>query len=215
MSWPLYQSACALALAAIVVRLLVLRARVRLLEDLAVTDPLTGLFNRRHLDQCLATAIARRARLGEGAALLLIDVDRFKHVNDTLGHSAGDRVLTSLAGLVRARARRVDTLCRVGGEEFALVLAGADLPDAAKVAEELRLAVQRATLAECGLSVSIGVSDLDAAHTAETWMQDADAALYLAKRAGRNRVATRDGRLGPYGYDGVEAACVRIAAPSR
>ena len=213
MSWQIYQAGLVLTLGAGVARLLVLRARVARLEDLAVTDPLTGVFNRRHLDRCLATAIARRARVGEGAALLLIDVDRFKDVNDTLGHSAGDRVLKALAALVRARARRVDTLCRVGGEEFALVLAGADLRDAARVAEELRLAVQRATLADGGLSVSIGVSDLDAAHTPESWMQDADGALYLAKRAGRNRVATRDGRLGPYGYDGTEAARVRIAVP--
>jgi diguanylate cyclase (GGDEF)-like protein len=191
--WPVYESALVLALAVGGARLMVLRARVRLLEDLAVTDPLTGAFNRRHLDQCLLTAIERRARLGEGASLLLIDVDRFKQVNDTLGHPAGDHVLRSIATIIRTRARRVDTLFRAGGEEFALLLAGADLRDATKVAEELRAAIQRAPLAEEELTVSIGVSDLRAAHTSEAWMQEADAALYMAKRAGRNRVATRDG----------------------
>jgi diguanylate cyclase (GGDEF)-like protein len=139
------------------------------------------------------TAIERRARLGEGASLLLIDVDRFKQVNDTLGHPAGDHVLRSIAAIVRSRARRVDALFRAGGEEFALLLAGADLHDATKVAEELRAAIERAPLAEEDLTVSIGISDLRASHTSEGWMQEADAALYLAKRAGRNRVATRDG----------------------
>jgi diguanylate cyclase (GGDEF)-like protein len=191
--WPLYESALALALATAGMRVMALRARVRLLEGLAVTDPLTGAFNRRHLDQCLVTAIERRARLGEGASLLLIDVDRFKQVNDTLGHPAGDHVLRSIAAIVRSRARRVDALFRAGGEEFALLLAGADLHDATKVAEELRAAIERAPLAEEDLTVSIGISDLRASHTSEGWMQEADAALYLAKRAGRNRVATRDG----------------------
>jgi diguanylate cyclase (GGDEF)-like protein len=191
--WPLYESALALALATAGMRVMALRARVRLLEGLAVTDPLTGAFNRRHLDQCLVTAIERRARLGEGASLLLIDVDRFKQVNDTLGHPAGDHVLRSIAAIVGSRARRVDALFRAGGEEFALLLAGADLHDATKVAEELRAAIERAPLADEELTVSIGISDLRAAHTSEGWMQEADAALYLAKRAGRNRVATRDG----------------------
>jgi diguanylate cyclase (GGDEF)-like protein len=191
--WPLYESALALALATAGMRVMALRARVRLLEGLAVTDPLTGVFNRRHLDQCLVTAIERRARCGEGASLLLIDVDRFKQVNDTLGHPAGDHVLRSIAAIVRSRARRVDALFRAGGEEFALLLAGADLHDATKVAEELRAAIERAPLAEEDLTVSIGISDLRASHTSEGWMQEADAALYLAKRAGRNRVATRDG----------------------
>ena len=191
--WPLYESALALALATAGMRVMALRARVRLLEGLAVTDPLTGVFNRRHLDQCLVTAIERRARCGEGASLLLIDVDRFKQVNDTLGHPAGDHVLRSIAAIVRSRARRVDALFRAGGEEFALLLAGADLHDATKVSEELRAAIERAPLAEEDLTVSIGISDLRASHTSEGWMQEADAALYLAKRAGRNRVATRDG----------------------
>jgi diguanylate cyclase len=194
LNWPLYETGVMLAMAAGVCRLLVLRARVRTLEGLAITDPLTGAFNRRHLDDCLSTAIERRARHGVGSALLLIDVDHFKDINDTLGHSAGDRVLTAVAGIVRARARRVDALFRVGGEEFALLLAGADLRDATTVAEEVRMLIERASLVNRGLSVSIGVSDLDAAHTVESWMHDADGALYLAKRAGRNRVAARDGR---------------------
>ncbi len=213
MSWPVCVAGLSLALAAGLLRLFVLRARVRLLESLAITDALTGAFNRRHLDECLSTAIQRRGRHGESAALLLLDVDRFKRINDTFGHSAGDRVLKSLAAIVRARARRMDALFRTGGEEFALLLAGADLRDATSVAEELRVAVERARLVDGGVSVSIGVSDLDAGHTAESWLHDADVALYLAKRAGRNRVAARDGHVGPCGHSGADLTSVTIAAP--
>jgi diguanylate cyclase (GGDEF)-like protein len=212
-AWPICRAALWLACAAGGIRLVMLRKRVRLLENLAVTDPLTGAFNRRHLDAALATAIERRARNGERAALLLLDVDRFKDLNDTLGHAAGDEVLKSLAAMMRARARRVDALFRVGGEEFAVLLAGADLRDAVGVAEELRLMVERASLAAQRVSVSIGVCDLHPAHTPESWMHDADMALYLAKRGGRNRVAARDGHIGPYGGDGTAPARMRIVVP--
>jgi len=213
MSWPVSVAGLSLALLAGMLRLFVLRGRVRLLESLAITDALTGAYNRRHLDECLSTAIERRARHGESAALLLLDVDRFKQINDSLGHAAGDRVLKSIAAVVRSRARRMDALFRSGGEEFALLLAGADLRDATSVAEELRLAIERSALVEGGLSVSIGVSDLDAGHTPESWLRDADAALYLAKRAGRNLVAARDGHIGPYRSDRTVPAHVTAPAP--
>lgn len=212
-AWPVCSAALSLAVAATGFRLVMLRRRVRLLETLAITDPLTGAFNRRHLDAALATAIERRARNGERAALLLLDIDRFKDLNDMLGHAAGDDVLRSLAALMRSRARRIDALFRVGGEEFAVLLAGAGLPDAVGVAEQLRLMIERASLAAERVSVSVGVCDLDPAHTPETWMHDADVALYLAKRAGRNVVAARDGHIGPYGADGAGHARMRIVVP--
>ena len=213
MSWPVYVAGMSVAVCAGVLRLVMLQSRVRLLEGLAITDALTGAYNRRYLDECLATAIERRARHGESAALLVIDVDRFKRINDSFGHAAGDRVLKSISAVVRSRARRMDALFRSGGEEFALLLAGADLRDATSVAEELRLAIERSSLIEGGMSVSIGVSDLDAGHTPESWLHDADVALYLAKRAGRNRVAARDGHIGPYRPDGSGAARITVPAP--
>src|SRR5262245_31733518 len=110
--------------AVVMVRLRTLHAQVRRLEAEALTDPLTGAFNRRHLDVCLVHAIERRKRRGEQASLLLFDVDRFKSINDALGHTAGDDVLRRLVGVVGRRARRTDVLFRIGGEEFALLLAG-------------------------------------------------------------------------------------------
>jgi len=213
MDWPLSFIGLSLALAGGMTWVAVLRTKMRVLENVATTDPLTGAYNRRHLEQCLWTAVDRRARHGESAALLLIDIDCFKQVNDTFGHSAGDRVLRSVAAIVRSRARRMDALFRTGGEEFALLLTGADLRDATSVAEELRVAIERARLVNTGVSVSIGVSDLDAGHTAESWLHDADVAMYLAKRAGRNRVAARDGHIGSSRHHDDDANHVGIAAP--
>jgi diguanylate cyclase (GGDEF)-like protein len=173
-----------------VVRLQRLRARVRTLEAQAVTDPLTGAFNRRHFDTCLATAIERRSRLGEPVSLLMFDVDRFKTINDTLGHPQGDAVLKALAELVRTCTRRLDVLFRIGGEEFALLLSSAHYSDAMAVAEDVRARVAGATLvAGRRVSISVGVSELRDGQSAQEWVAAADAALYDAKRSGRNRVA--------------------------
>jgi len=189
--------AAVLALCA-ALRILVLTRRVRTLEAQAIRDPLTGAFNRRHLHACLALAIERRRRTGEAASLLLLDVDRFKAINDAVGHPAGDRVLKAIVSLVGRRARKVDVLFRLGGEEFALLLAGATLPDAAAVAEDLRRSVEAAPLVDGrSVSVSIGLCDLHDSHSVETWIEETDAALYRAKRAGRNRVAARRGGVPP------------------
>jgi len=166
--------------------------RVRkLLADQTITDPLTGAFNRRHFDACLATAIERRKRSGEPTTLLLIDIDHFKAVNDALGHTAGDQVLQGVVRLLRSRMRSIDLLFRTGGEEFALLLAGARYPDALAVAEDVRLLVGDAALLDNGrISVSVGVAEHRGPSPA-AWLADADQALYRAKRAGRNRVAGR------------------------
>jgi diguanylate cyclase (GGDEF)-like protein len=179
------------------VRIAVLHARLAKLQEQAITDPLTGAFNRRHMDSHLAAAIARRGRTGEPASLLLFDVDRFKAINDTFGHGAGDRVLKQLVDLVNGRARRLDVLFRIGGEEFALLLAGARFADALAVAEELRARVAGGRLLTGrDVSISIGVSELRAGHSVQGWLDEADAALYYAKQNGRNRVAgKRSGRV--------------------
>lgn len=191
----------------------VLRRRLHRLQEQVITDPLTGAFNRRHLGVCIDTAIERRNRTGEPASLLLFDVDRFKEINDTLGHVAGDEVLKALVTLVAGRARKLDLLFRLGGEEFALLLSGARFGDAVVVAEDIRLRVAAGTLLEGrDVSISIGVSELREGQSAHAWIEDADAALYVAKHAGRNRVAgTRPGGLPFRVEDGRRN--VRVSVP--
>ena len=112
----------------------------RMLMEQAITDPLTGAFNRRHVDSCLMTAIERRNRTGEPASLLMLDVDHFKRINDAYGHPAGDEALKRLVALIAGRARKLDVLFRVGGEEFLLLLPGTRYDGAIAVAEHLRAA---------------------------------------------------------------------------
>jgi diguanylate cyclase len=164
--------------------------RLRIAERQAVTDPLTGAFNRRHLDACLRAAVERRARFGEPACLMLFDVDRFKDINDRLGHASGDAVLKTIVTLAQRRARTLDLLFRAGGEEFALLLSGTRLKDALAVAEHLRCLIARARLIDGrSVSISVGVGELRDGQSPLEWLGDADQALYEAKRSGRNRVA--------------------------
>ena len=188
-----------IAVAIVITRLRVLHERIRRLEAETVTDPLTGAFNRRHLDTCLVHAIERRNRLREPASLLVFDVDRFKAINDGLGHAAGDDVLKMLVRVVGRRARRMDVLFRIGGEEFALLLAGAECSDALAVGEDIRSCVEHARLlGRRAVTISIGVSELADGQSAQDWIAAADEALYMAKQSGRNRVAD-NGRIRLYG----------------
>jgi diguanylate cyclase (GGDEF)-like protein len=131
----------------------IIRSLQRRLVEQAITDPLTGAFNRRHMEARLEEALETFRRRETPAALLLIDVDHFKGVNDAHGHKAGDRVLKGIVGLVRQRARKVDHLFRMGGEEFVLLLPGATENDAALVAEDIRQAIERSALLD-GISVT-------------------------------------------------------------
>jgi diguanylate cyclase (GGDEF)-like protein len=167
------------------------------LVEQAVRDPLTGALNRRQLDTALSDAIERNRRSGAPASLLLFDIDHFKRVNDQLGHAIGDRVLQGLVTLVNKRARQLDALFRIGGEEFMLLLPDTRGREALIVAENVRALVAAAPLLESGsISISIGASELQAGDTVDSWMKDADDALYLAKKAGRNQVAWRQARMG-------------------
>lgn len=182
------------AIAGAGIRIAVLHRRLRVLEIDVIRDPLTGAFNRRHLQATLAAAVERRRRSGEHASLLLLDVDCFKDINDSFGHTEGDRVLQELVALIEQRLRRLDALFRVGGEEFVLLLSGARFTDAVSIAEEVRALVQDACLLEGRrLSISIGVAELGREQSAQEWLAEADVALYRAKRGGRNRVAGRCG----------------------
>lgn len=167
----------------------------RTLMEQAITDPLTGAFNRRHVDSCLATAIERRNRTGEPASLLMLDVDHFKRINDAYGHPAGDEALKRLVALIAGRARMLDVVFRVGGEEFLVLLPGTRHDGAIAVAEDLRLLVAHSALIEGHrMSISIGVSELQLGQSVASWLEDADVAVYRAKQCGRNRVRA-SGRL--------------------
>lgn len=163
------------------------------LRDQAVRDPLTGLLNRRYLAETMPRELARATREGRPLALLMIDVDHFKQVNDALGHAAGDQVLRALGGLLRAMTRASDVACRWGGEEFVVVLPGAPADAGARRAEDMRLAFQtlafpdQASRAHSTFSVGLAVFP---AHgdTPEALLEAADRALYRAKEGGRNCV---------------------------
>lgn len=154
-------------------------------------DPLTGLMNRRELPNRFA-ALRQRARDVSGPiALLAVDIDHFKEVNDRYGHDRGDAVLRELAGVMRASLRTFDEVYRIGGEEFLLVAGGASEEEACVLAERLRNAVENARPAGVRITISVGVvsrpSDTGDANCDEL-MRVADTALYAAKHSGRNRV---------------------------
>jgi len=161
----------------------------RALVAQAITDPLTGAFNRRHLQDHLAQHVAPSGRAATGDALLAIDIDHFKRINDEHGHAVGDDVLCRLVTAIGARKRSGDLLFRTGGEEFVLLLPRTGLQAAQGVAEELRQRLAQAELMPGEpVTVSIGVSALAPGQSVDAWLQAADAALYDAKRQGRNRV---------------------------
>ena len=157
------------------------------LEALAATDPLTGLLNRRSMDEQLRAAI--RAR--QPAAALLVDIDRFKRINDDLGHDTGDLVIQAVAAVLEAGTRDEDAVARWGGEEFLVLLRGHDQEAAWHVSERLRARVPESWSAPPGhrLTVSIGVAAMRPGDSADTLISRADTALLQAKRDGRNRTA--------------------------
>ncbi len=165
--------------------------------ELAATDPLTGLYNRRYLTRHLRGIL--QAMPPPDVSLLMIDVDRFKRLNDALGHAAGDRALQAVAATLRANTRASDTLSRVGGEEFVVVMPGTSASEATAAAERLRQAVA-ALDGEFSrperLTVSIGIARSGQSGEPEALLSTADAALYEAKRAGRNRIHLAEGAAG-------------------
>ena len=166
----------------------------RQLETLAITDPLTGLFNRRQIIARFEEECERARRSGVGLCCIMLDVDHFKRVNDTWGHQKGDEVLVMIATQARAALRSYDVLGRYGGEEFIALLPGTDLETARMVAERLRLAIQGTVLLRTAAgepqptTISLGLSRWQAGDTVETLVHRADQALYRAKAEGRNRV---------------------------
>jgi diguanylate cyclase (GGDEF)-like protein/putative nucleotidyltransferase with HDIG domain len=163
------------------------------LEADATTDPLTGLANHRAFQERLQAEVGRAQRHGRPVAVALVDVDRFKDVNDAGGHAAGDQVLRAVAVHLRAHLRAEDLLARVGGDEFAVLLPEVGAGEAAAALERARRTIERAPFAGgAHLTISVGVCDATHAADAAQLSRFADGALYWSKEHGRNRVSTYD-----------------------
>jgi diguanylate cyclase (GGDEF)-like protein len=156
----------------------------------ASTDHLTGLANRRRFERILESEVARTERHGRPFSLVLLDLDEFKRVNDTHGHEAGDEAIRTVARVLQQGTRGVDLAARIGGEEFAVILTETNLAGATEVAERLRLTLRETEIPPVGqIAASFGVAECPSqATTARGLLASADAALYQAKREGRDRV---------------------------
>lgn len=168
-------------------------AKERELEKLAAEDELTGLFNRRYFIQRLEQELARSHRYGTTCSLLMIDVDHFKQVNDTYGHSVGDQVLVTVGEILRSCLRSTDLAARYGGEEFCVLAANTDLEGGKLFAERIRRLLAERCFTPPGkppfsITCSIGVAEVRPGVTAKQLIDRADEAMYEAKRQGRNRV---------------------------
>jgi len=171
-----------------------LRDNVQLSMELAVTDPLTRLYNRRYMESHLGTLIDQATARSKPLALLIVDIDYFKSINDTYGHDAGDEVLREFATRLKKSIRGIDLACRYGGEEFVIVMPETDMAVAAVVAERMRRRIANDSFSvgndhdPVQVTISVGLASLVATDDAASVLKRADQALYRAKRDGRNRV---------------------------
>jgi diguanylate cyclase (GGDEF)-like protein/PAS domain S-box-containing protein len=163
------------------------------LAHLASCDPLTNLLNRRRFHEELENCLAQARRYGNKGAVMFLDVDNFKYINDTLGHQAGDKLLVDLATLLRKRMRKTDTLARLGGDEFAIILPHVDVDQAQSIAINILESVRNNIIVNkrqsLSITVSIGIALFpEHGDDAETLLSYADLSLYRAKEEGRNRI---------------------------
>lgn len=172
-----------------------LRHEIEQAREEALTDPLTGISNRKAFDAALERTLQQSAETGSPFSLLLADVDHFKKFNDTYGHLVGDKVLRFVAGALKRSVKGADTTARYGGEEFAVILPDTDLRGGMTVAEQIRKAISSGKLRDSSkgdiygkVTVSLGVCTYDGSGTAADLIDGADQALYRAKNNGRNRV---------------------------
>ena len=161
----------------------------------AQTDGLTGLANRRLLAERLEDELLRATRNGTSVSLVMADIDNFKQINDSFGHQTGDEVLRAFSAALERSVRETDLAARYGGEEFVVVLPGAKLLNAGRAAEQMRKAAAEVEVRGrndelARFTVSFGVAEFPTYANAEALIAAADAALYQAKRGGKNRVAT-------------------------
>jgi diguanylate cyclase (GGDEF)-like protein len=169
----------------------------------SIRDPLTGLYNRRYLEEFLQKEIYRSQRSGKPFAVVMIDVDHFKRFNDTFGHEAGDMVLQELGKFLRHNVRGSDVACRYGGEELTLILPESSLENSETFAEKIREGVKHLNVKSRhqsldGITISIGVAVFPQdGLTYEQLLESADGALYRAKKAGRDRVILASDTVSP------------------
>lgn len=159
------------------------------LEELSTIDQLTKVYNRRKFDDLIAAEIDRANRYKHRFALIMFDIDHFKHVNDTYGHHVGDTVLIEISSLVKNNLRKTDAIIRWGGEEFVVIASETTLPNAAVLGDKLRVLISKHNFNPGGqITSSFGISEYIYSETAETIMKRVDSALYTAKKNGRNRI---------------------------
>jgi two-component system cell cycle response regulator len=180
--------------------------RNAVLEQLAITDSLTELYNKGYILKRLESELIRSARYKESISLIIIDIDYFKKINDSLGHIAGDNILRELSKILVKSVRDVDVVARYGGEEFIVVCPNTSISGAAILAERIRENVQNTVFnpgnIDLKLTISLGVSSLSPSSTinddttASKLIEEADLALYKAKSSGRNKVAVHTNELG-------------------
>jgi diguanylate cyclase (GGDEF)-like protein len=167
--------------------------RLRELHELAVRDPLTGLHNRRYFHETLAHEVKRAHRYDRRLALIFLDLDDFKSINEEIGHLGGDSVLAEVAQRLRSVVRGADIPCRVGGDEFAFILPESSLEDAEQFFQRLQLAIQGQPIGRIpNLQISAGMAELGRDDDATSLFRRVDQALYRAKRAGKGRVVAAD-----------------------
>jgi diguanylate cyclase (GGDEF)-like protein len=182
--------------------------RIYTLEQESITDALTGTYNRRYLDRRLDEEVLRASRYGFPLAVLLLDIDHFKQINDEHGHPAGDGILAALSQIVMNSVRKTDVVARYGGDEILVIATHTPLPNAAELGERLRQRVEGAEMGQANeagggvpvrVTISVGVAGYnDELSSGQSLIQAADQALYQAKQAGRNRTTTAQGISEPH-----------------
>ncbi len=189
-----------------------LRNRIVELEKLSSTDRLTGAWNRTHFDKTTAIESSRSVRYHQPVALILMDIDHFKRVNDTHGHAIGDKVLCELVKVVRNNIRTSDMLFRWGGEEFVILAPSTSYRAAAKLAETLRAKVELHKIEAVGhITISLGVAEHVSGESETNWFGRADEALYTAKNSGRNRAVVDQHGSSDIWFEDQSAAVLHLS----
>jgi diguanylate cyclase (GGDEF)-like protein len=206
---PVLIAIVGISLAALLAALVLIWSRNERMQELqqqASQDPLTGLKNRRRFGEDLRIELARSRREETVGAVLMLDLDNFKQVNDTLGHPAGDRTIADIAGVLNARMRTTDVVARLGGDEFAIVLPRCDLDEAEDVADAIATAIRLHTPpgeAAPPITASIGIATFGpGTESYDSVLSAADNAMYEAKRAGRDSVRVAAQAVSAEGYPG-------------
>ena len=170
----------------------------------ALIDPLTGVYNRRGFEIQASKMLADDSLPSKGLSLLMVDIDNFKNINDSYGHVFGDRVISTMANTLKSKVKGQDSVARMGGEEFVILLPETTLPGATALAEQIRARIEQGKIRRPNsqeqvgsITVSIGVAAYQGGETLEEWLDRADQALYLSKQSGRNKVSVHQTKKEP------------------